>query len=227
MGCEFTPYVPFVLLSAVLLGWRYAAVVALAIAVIADVLFIAPRNQFLGGVGDIFGVGVFLTTSSVIIGFVEILRHLIEGTYWPARSQDHQRGIIFSQDGSDALVSWRGSGPPLRLGSYDEVAGMMVDFLAQREFGKRLTDGAFGATTAPFPRDPDDLLLSLCAVQPEGTLFDFDQLCRERWGKAALPVLHFQLRELADRNEVVIWAGSAGTLTVVTRSSRECASAIR
>ena len=38
-GCEFTPYLPFVLISAILLGWKHAIAVALASVVVLGGLF--------------------------------------------------------------------------------------------------------------------------------------------------------------------------------------------
>ncbi|HWL75611.1 MAG TPA: hypothetical protein VNQ74_17220, partial [Burkholderiaceae bacterium] len=39
-GCEFTPYLPFVLLSAIFLGWKQAIAVALAsVAVLGGLFF--------------------------------------------------------------------------------------------------------------------------------------------------------------------------------------------
>src|SRR5262245_30907043 len=59
-GAEFSPYFPSVLLAAIFLGWRYAAVVALASAIISDALFVGPPAQLLEGPSDLFGAGIFL-----------------------------------------------------------------------------------------------------------------------------------------------------------------------
>lgn len=47
--------------------------------------------------------------------------------------------IVFSLEKGEVLVSWRGSGPPLRLGTRNRVEAMMEDFLAQGRVGRRLT----------------------------------------------------------------------------------------
>ena len=43
-GCEFTPYLPFVLLSAILLLWWQAGAVAFASAAVFSGLFVGPPN---------------------------------------------------------------------------------------------------------------------------------------------------------------------------------------
>src|SRR4030095_14261538 len=77
IGCESIVYVPFVLLSAIFLGWRYTAFVALASAVIIDSLFIGPPPALMEGPGDIFGVGGFLAVAALVTGFVEAVRHIV------------------------------------------------------------------------------------------------------------------------------------------------------
>lgn len=54
-GVAFLPYIPFVLVAAILLGWRYAASVAVISAYVADLLFIEPRFQPLAGPTAAFG----------------------------------------------------------------------------------------------------------------------------------------------------------------------------
>src|SRR5687767_7718366 len=46
-GCEFTPYLPFVLLSAILLRWWQAGAVALASAAVFSGVFVGPPSAFL------------------------------------------------------------------------------------------------------------------------------------------------------------------------------------
>ena len=46
-GCEFSIFLPFVLVSAILMEWRYAAAVSLACVGLADYLFMAPGQNFL------------------------------------------------------------------------------------------------------------------------------------------------------------------------------------
>jgi hypothetical protein len=131
----FGPYFPFVLLAAILLGWRYAAAVAFGSAVLADMLFVDPRFIFMAGPTDVFGVATFLLTSFLMIGVVQAIRSVINDGVRPAGTGE---GIIFSLEREQAWASWRGANYYLRLGSPDEVAEMMKDFLAQLEVGKRL-----------------------------------------------------------------------------------------
>src|SRR5262245_26704242 len=79
MGCETIPYVPSVLLSAVFLGWRYAAIIALFSALVADWLFLGPDHTLIEAC-DLFGVGTFLFTSSLIIASIELPRQVPKKT---------------------------------------------------------------------------------------------------------------------------------------------------
>ena len=138
MGCETIPYVPSVLLAAVFLGWRYAGIVALFSALVADWLFLGPP-QTLTETCDLFGVGVFLFASALIIASVELPRHVPKETM-PSAPDKNPAGIVFSLEKGQAWASWYGQKHPVRLGPEGEVAEMMEDFLAQLELGKRLTN---------------------------------------------------------------------------------------
>jgi hypothetical protein len=131
----FIPYFPFVLLSAILLGWRHAAAVAVASAIVADLLFVDPRFIFMAGPTDVFGIIIFLASSVLAICLVNAIRSVIQDGVSPPGSGD---GIIFSLERGQAWASWRGANYYLRLGQPDEVAEMMKDYLAQLELGKRL-----------------------------------------------------------------------------------------
>lgn len=137
-GMAVTGYVPFVLASAVLLGWWNASLVALASAFVGDALFVGRRPELLEGPADFFVVGLFLIVSAVVIGFVELVRGLLADSR-KAGVPEKPSGIIFSLEKGQAWASWTGSGSPVRLGPEREVAEMMEDFLAQLELGKRLT----------------------------------------------------------------------------------------
>jgi hypothetical protein len=131
-GIAFSPYVPFVLLSALLLEWRYAAAVALVSVVVADMMFIDPRYVFIAGPTDVFGMVVFLATSVLAICLVRACKSFIRG------GRPIGEGIVFSLEQGQAWASWYRSGSRVRLGSKDEVREMMKDFLAQLEVGERL-----------------------------------------------------------------------------------------
>lgn len=134
-GIAFIPYIPFVLLSAVFLGWRYAAVTAIASAVIADALFVGVPYALVEGPADVFGVVVFLGASLLIIALVQTMRTVVKHHGRPAGATD---GIIFSEERGQAWASWPGASYYVRLGPQDEVAKMMEDYLAQLELAKRL-----------------------------------------------------------------------------------------
>ena len=138
-GIVVSPYIPFVLLSAVFLGCRYAAFVALVGAAIADAVFIGPPNQFLEGPSDIVALGLFLTVSAMIIFLVHAVRNLMARRPPLGHSPHSPAGLVFSLERGEAWASWYGSGAPIRLGPQEEVAAMMEDFLAQLKLGEHLT----------------------------------------------------------------------------------------
>lgn len=131
-GTAFSPYIPFVLVSALLLKWPYAVGVALVSSIVADMMFVDPRYVFIAGPTDVFGMSVFLAASANAICLVRACKTYIRGC------QPIGEGIIFSLDQGQAWASWYRTGTRVRLGSKDEVAEMMKDFLAQLELGKRL-----------------------------------------------------------------------------------------
>ena len=138
VGVAVTPYVPFVLLAALFLGWGTATAIAIFDAAIADALFIGPPNQFLEGPSDLAAVGFFLASAAMIIGFVQAARHVLASRPPAGQSMNASSGIVFSLEQGQAWASWYGSGPAVRLGPQEEVTEMMQDFIAQVELGKRL-----------------------------------------------------------------------------------------
>ncbi len=131
-GTAFSPYIPFVLVSALFLRWPYAVGVALASSVVADMMFVEPRYVFIAGATDVFGMSIFLAASAIAICLVRACKSYIRGP------RPIGEGIIFSLDQGHAWASWYGTGSRVRLGSKDEVAEMMKDFLLQLELGERL-----------------------------------------------------------------------------------------
>ena len=134
MGIGYCPYLPFVLLSALLLGWKRAAAVTLVSAVVADALFVGPRFQLFEGSTAMLGDLGFLAASALIIALVQAIRTAFEDLIGPTASN----GIFFSLENGQAWASWPTAGFHLRLGPQDDVAEMMKDFVAQVELGKRL-----------------------------------------------------------------------------------------
>lgn len=136
-GSAFLSYLPFVLLAAILLDWRHAAAVVVVDAVVADLLFVGRRYEFLEGADDIFGLIAFLVSSALVVGLVHIVRSLMRDRQ--DRPEELAGEVIFSLEGGEAWVRSTGSSSSVRLGPQEEVAGMMQDFLAQLELGKRLS----------------------------------------------------------------------------------------
>lgn len=137
-GCEFTPYLPFVLLSAILLRWWQAGAVALASVAIMGGLFVGSLDEFHGQPCFISAAGIFIGASAIIVAVVAMLRRVMAD--FQSRGVDESAGgIVFSLEQDQVWASWYGSGPPMRLGSRRKVEAMMEDFLAQGELAKRLS----------------------------------------------------------------------------------------
>ena len=136
-GCEFTPYLPFVLASAIILGWRLSVLVAMASVAVMGGLFVTPANEHVSQSCFISGAGIFLGSSALIIGAIVAIRQVAIDLkkHLPDETAD---GIIFSLEKGEVWASWHGNGPPLRLGSKNRVGAMMEDFLAQVKLGERL-----------------------------------------------------------------------------------------
>jgi hypothetical protein len=135
-GCEFTPYLPFVLIIALALGWWQAGAVALAAVAILGGLLFAPTSGHFTSSCFLSGAAMFLASSAMIIGVVVLVKRLIAAIQFRGASKG---GIVFSLQGNEVWASWYDKGPPVRLGTEGNVSEMMQDFLAQVELGKRLT----------------------------------------------------------------------------------------
>lgn len=135
-GCEFTPYLPFVLLSAILLGWWQAGVVALASVGVLGGLFFGSPEALVEEPCFKSGAGVFLASSALIVGLVMLVRRMLADVL--GDPDESSGGVIFSLDQGKVWASRHGQGPPVCLGSQERVSEMMEDFLAQEELGKRL-----------------------------------------------------------------------------------------
>jgi hypothetical protein len=136
-GCEFSVYLPFVLVAAVLMEWRYAAAIALASVGLADFVFM-QHAAFFSGPCDVYVVIVFLTASALIIGLVHIFRASLAGIVTTDRSEFASGQVVFSLENNQAWAGWHGHKTMVQLGSKDDVAEMMEDFLAQLELAERL-----------------------------------------------------------------------------------------
>jgi hypothetical protein len=136
-GCEFTPYLPFVLLSAIVMRPWHASAVALASVGLLGVLFMGSPTEFLPSECFLSSAGIFLASSSIIIGVVVLGRRLVAAVQ--AKGADEASDeIVFSLEKEEVWASWYGNETPVRLGPENRVSEMMEDFLAQVELGKRL-----------------------------------------------------------------------------------------
>lgn len=133
-GCEFTPYLPFVLVAALLLRWWLAAGVALTAVLILDGLFLTDLHADACFVSS---AAIFLVSSASMIGIVMLIRSVIAALQH--RADESAGGVVFSLRDGDVWASWYGQEKTFRLGSQEKVSEMMEDFLAQQEVGRRLT----------------------------------------------------------------------------------------
>jgi len=132
------PYYPFILVAAVLLGWKMASILAVVSAAITDYLFVGQPFGLLDSASAVFDIAMFLVSAFLIIGLVHLIRKVATGILRLTDFAEPTSGIIFSLEAGQAWASWSGAGTPLRLGPQEEVAEMMEDFLAQIEVAERL-----------------------------------------------------------------------------------------
>jgi hypothetical protein len=139
-GCELTIYLPFVLLAAIFMGWKYAAATAVASVAFAEFVVMGPHHSFLSSACSIYSLSVFTAVSTVMIALVYGLRRLVRSRL--AKIGSSEGDIVFSLENGQAWASWYGQASPVQLGPHEEVAEMMQDFIAQLEVGKRLQAAA-------------------------------------------------------------------------------------
>lgn len=136
-GCEFMPYLPFVLVCAILLPWWEASLVTLIAVPILGLAFIGAPNDLVASSCFLSSAGIFLTASAAMISFVAVIRHIFISIQ-RSGADETAGGVLFSLDQGKVWASWYGRGPRVLLGSRERVSGMMADFLAQEEVAKRL-----------------------------------------------------------------------------------------
>ena len=133
-----TVFCPFILLISILCGWRWALTAAAGSAIICNtVLMGAPYAFHLQG-PEIEVLVSFLGFSALMILVVQLFRLTAARSLRQAGAQERASGIVFSLVDGQVWASWYGIDAPVRLGSQDEVAPMMEDFIAQAELGKQL-----------------------------------------------------------------------------------------
>jgi hypothetical protein len=140
-GCEFTPYLPFVLICAIVLRWWQTGLVALGSVAVLGGLFGGAVGFQLPCFES--AAGIFLASSGAMIGIAALLRHAI-GASEKRGSDGSEGGIIFSLEKGEVWASWYGSGSPVLLGSQTNVCDMMKDFIEQEQVGRRLARRAGG-----------------------------------------------------------------------------------
>lgn len=136
-GCEFTPYLPFVLFSAILLPWWQAALVASFSVPLLGLFFMGTPAELVHSECFVSSAAIFLAASAAMIGLMLIVRGLFVALQRPGEDEANG-GVVFSLEDGEVWASWYGRGRPVLLGSQDKVSSMMHDFLAQVELGKRL-----------------------------------------------------------------------------------------
>jgi hypothetical protein len=137
-GCEFTPYLPFILVCAILLRWWQAGAAALMSVAIMGGEF--GGSSHFGLECFVSAAAIFLAASAAMILFVTWVRSA-SATRQRQDLDESMGGVVFSLEKGEVWASWYGQGTPVRLGSQRKVSEMMSDFLAQAEVGKRLNGG--------------------------------------------------------------------------------------
>jgi len=79
-GCEFTPYLPFVLITALALGWWQASAVAVTSAAILGGVVFGPTNTHFTSSCFLSSAGIFLASSAAMIGVVVLVRRTVVAT---------------------------------------------------------------------------------------------------------------------------------------------------
>ncbi len=128
-GCEFTPYLPFVLLGAVVIGWWQAGAIALISVGILGGLF-ASSTRLSDMPCFISAAATFMVASAVIIAFVMVVRRVLAGANAHG-SDDQSGGVVLSLQQGDVWASWYGQGRPVRLGSQRNVSDKLGKLLPQ------------------------------------------------------------------------------------------------
>ena len=134
-------FCPFVLITAIICGWRWALAVAVGSVIACNTIMMGAPYIFHLQRSQIEGLVTFLGYSALIILVVQLFRMTAARSLRQAGAKERASGIVFSDADGQAWASWYGIDAPVRLGSRDEVVPMMKDFIAQVELGNRLQAG--------------------------------------------------------------------------------------
>jgi hypothetical protein len=161
-GSDLCPYIPFMIIAAIMLDWHAAAAVALGSSFLAAYVFDGARLPVMAMPCASAGIIYFAIGSVLTIAFAQAFRKAIADPLWLHVPNASRRGLVFSQREGQACVSWYGGRSFVPLGPADEVEEMMRDFLAQQDVGRRLV-----RQTETRVQEP--------GVQPQGWLRDSPQ----------------------------------------------------
>jgi len=93
-GTTFVAYYPFILFAAIFLGWRIAAVVTFASALIANFLFLYPRYRLFADLDDTLATLLFLLSAGLIISLADALRRSVEEVDAYRKREAHLNGEL-------------------------------------------------------------------------------------------------------------------------------------
>lgn len=134
-GC--TTFIPFVLATSILCGWRYASLVAVGSVISCHTIMAGTPFDLNFSDSQIEGYGIFLAASALMIAVVRLFRAAAARSLRQAGAKGNGKGVVFSLDRGEAWASWYGVDAPVRLGPRDQVVHMMEDFIKQVELGKK------------------------------------------------------------------------------------------
>ena len=87
--------------------------------------------------------------STLIIGLVQVIRAKFASVITTDRSKFASGQVVFSLEDNQAWAGWHGHKAMVQLGSKDDVAEMMEDFLAQLELAERLESSSLRQNSHP------------------------------------------------------------------------------
>ena len=110
-GSEFIPYVPSTVVAACVLRRSHAFLTALGSAFAANLVLFAPRFQLSLNPSALFGAGVFLASSTLIIGVLWGFRRLLHDAVAPNAAVDRLSEVLFSEKEGHAWAHWYADRP--------------------------------------------------------------------------------------------------------------------
>ena len=139
-GCEFTPYLPFVFLCAVMLRRRQAGAVALASAATLGGLFVGTPRHMLAVPCFLPSAGIFSRRAPAGMIASVVPARKVSSRTWQRPDETSAKNSFLAWRKAKVWASWDGHGQPVRSGNRHTVANMMDDFLKQEQLAKRLAN---------------------------------------------------------------------------------------